>query len=124
MDSVIYVHENLHSLTKSKKEGFLLKLDLSKAYDRVDWEFLLCGLEAFVFNRRFLELIHMLVSFATFSILINGSPTPFFHASRGLRQGDPLSPILFVLMANFLGRYIEALVHKGDVVGLKPLSKN
>lgn len=41
MDSIITVHENIHSLLVSKKEGFLLKLDLSKAYDRVDWHFLL-----------------------------------------------------------------------------------
>jgi hypothetical protein len=122
LDSIISVHENLHSLVISKKEGFLLKLDLSKAYDRVDWDFLLCVLEAYSFNKIFLDLVHMLVSSATFLVLINGSPSPFFHASRGLRQGDPLSPILFVIMAECLGRFIHNLVLKGEFVGLKPSS--
>ena len=61
----------------SKKEGFLLKLDLSKAYDRVDWAFLLRGLKAFGFNKSFRDLIFMLVSSATFLVLVNGSPMPF-----------------------------------------------
>ena len=74
MDSIIFVHENIYSLTKYRKEGFLLKLDLSKVYDRVDWEFLSYGLEAFGFNKRFLDLIPMLVSSQTFSILIMGLP--------------------------------------------------
>ena len=50
LDSIIIVHENIHSLSVSKKEGFLLNLDLSKAYDKVDWNFLLCGLEVFGFK--------------------------------------------------------------------------
>ena len=53
VDSIITMHENIHSLSFSKKEGFLLKLDLSKAYDRVDWLFLLQVLEAFGFSSRF-----------------------------------------------------------------------
>ena len=57
LDSIIYVHESIHSLVMSKKEGFLLKLDLSKVYDRIDWNFLLRGLEAFCFNKRFKDLI-------------------------------------------------------------------
>lgn len=101
----------------------MLKLDLSKSYDRVDWDFLKSGLEAFGFNKRSTKLIHYLVSMTTFSMLVNGSPTPFFKSSRGLRQGDPLSPILFIIMAKFLGRYIGCLVQKGDFIGLQPSSK-
>ena len=104
------------------KEGFLLKLDLSKAYDRVDWNFLLQGLEAFGFNKRFRDLIFMLVSSTTFLVLVNGSPTPFFKASRGLRQGDPISPFLFILLAECLGRFVEKMVMMGDFMGLNPSS--
>ena len=57
LDSIIMVHENIHSLVVSKKEGFLFKLDLSKVYDRVDWNFLLRSLEAFGFNKRFRDII-------------------------------------------------------------------
>ena len=65
----------------------------------------------------------MLVSSTTFLVLVNGSPTPFFKASRGLRQGDPLSPILFILQDECLGRFVEKMVHMGDFVGLNPSSK-
>ena len=75
LDSIIFVHENIHSLAVSKKEGFLLKLDLSKAYDRVDWNFILKGLEAFGFNKRFKDLIFMLISLASFLVLFNGPPS-------------------------------------------------
>ena len=78
MDSIILIHENIHSLNASKKEGFLLKLDLSKAYDRVDWASLQRGLEDFDFNKIFRDIVFMLDSSATFSVLVNGSPTPFF----------------------------------------------
>ena len=64
----------------------------------------------------------MLVSSASFSVLVNGSPSSFFKVSRGLRQGDPISPILFIILAECLGRFIDGLVHKGDFVGLYPSS--
>ena len=64
----------------------------------------------------------MLVSLASFSVLVNGSPTPFFKASRGLRQGDPISYILFVILAECLGRFVNNMVVKGDFVGLNPSS--
>ena len=64
----------------------------------------------------------MLVSWASFLVLVNGSPTSFFKASRGLRQGDPISPILFVILAEFLGRFMNNMMVKGDFVGLSPSS--
>ena len=64
----------------------------------------------------------MLVSSATFLVLVNGSPTPFFRASRGLRQGNLISPILFILMVECLGRFVEKMVMMGDFVGLNPSS--
>ena len=69
----------------------------------MDWLFLLRVLEVFGFNKRFQDLIFMLVLLASFSVLVNGSPTSFFKASRGLRQGDSISPILFIILAKCLG---------------------
>ncbi len=62
----------------------------------------------------------MLVSFATFFVLLNGSLTPFFQASYGLRQWELLSTILFILMATCLGRFVEKMVQKREFVGLRP----
>ena len=64
----------------------------------------------------------MLVLLAYFLMLVNGSPTSFFKASRGLRQGDLISPILFILLAKCLGRFVGNMVMKGDFVGLNPSS--
>lgn len=76
----------------------------------------------FGFNKRFWDLIFMLVSSAYFLVLVDGSPTSFFNASRGLRQGDLISPILFVILAKCLGRFVNNMVVKGEFVGLNPSS--
>lgn len=90
-----------------------MKLDLSKAYDHVDWSFLLRVLVAFGFSSKVLNIVLQLISLMTFYVLINGFPSTFFKASRGLRQGDPLSPIIFVIMADSLSRYLNSLIERG-----------
>ena len=77
-------HEIIHSLEVGKQEGFLLMLDLSKAYDKVDWGFLDRILEAFGFNAKVRKLFSQLVFTPTFAVLVNGNPTKFFKPSRGL----------------------------------------
>ena len=73
----------IHSLEVGKHEGFLLKLDLSKVYDRLDWGFLDIILEAFGFNAKVRKIISQLVSTPSFMIMVNGTPSNFFKSSRG-----------------------------------------
>jgi hypothetical protein len=85
----------------------ILKLDLSKAYDKINWNFLKSMLGAFGFNLSWISWIISLSSMKFFSILLNGSPSPNFNASRGQRHGDPLSLYLFIILVEGLGIFLQ-----------------
>jgi hypothetical protein len=118
LDSVILAHEVIHSLQKTKTPGMLLKLDLSKAFDKINWEYMRAMLLAFGFDQRWVTWIMNLTSSAFFSLLINGVPSKPFSPSRGIRQGDPLSPFLFIIMAEGLSRSIHAAIESKLLTGL------
>lgn len=96
-----------------KKPSLLLKLDISKAFDTVDWVFMLRVLEAMGFGRRWRDWIASLTSSASTRILLNGEPGRTIHNARGVRQGDPLSPMLFILMMEVLHPLISKAAHEG-----------
>ena len=73
----------------------MCQLDIEKAYDHVNWNFLLYVMKRMGFGDRWRRWVHQCISSASFAVLVNGSPIGFCSASRGLRQGDPLSPLLF-----------------------------
>ena len=91
----------------------LIKLDIAKAYDKLSWQFLERMLEAYGFNEAWVEWVMALVTTHFFSIMLNGSSMKVFDPYCGIRQGDPLSPFLFVLMAEGMSRLIQSQVSKG-----------
>jgi hypothetical protein len=86
-DAVSLAQETLHTVHRQKQAAFAVKLDLSKAYDRVNWTFLRLLLIQIGFEVEAVEWIMGCIQSSSFAVLINGSPSPFFRPSRGLRQG-------------------------------------
>ena len=119
LNGVVIASEAIHSMATSKEKAMFIKLDLAKAYDRVSWDFLANVLLAFGFDMEWVDWVLSCVTFPSFSVLINGEPTDLFYASRGLRQGDPISPYLFIIMAEGLGRFIKSQADLGLVRGWK-----
>uniref|UniRef100_A0A2N9IGZ4 Reverse transcriptase domain-containing protein n=1 Tax=Fagus sylvatica TaxID=28930 RepID=A0A2N9IGZ4_FAGSY len=120
-ENQLIVQEILHSFKIRKvKGGFVaMKLDLQKAYDRVNWGFLRTVLTRFGFSDQFIGWIMECISSVSFSILVNGGKSKDFKPSRGLRQGDPLSPYLFIICQEVLSRLIDREFSYGNIKGVK-----
>jgi ribonuclease HI len=90
-----------------------LKIDITKAFDSLEWNFLLKVLKLYGFNETFCNWIHVILQSAYLSVSINGKSHGYFQCNRGVRQGDPLSPLLFCLAEDVLSRSISNLVSQG-----------
>ena len=91
-----------------------VKLDLEKAYDRLEWSFIYRVLQAFHFPPKIIKIIMSCITSIRTSILVNGGALESFEPSRGIRQGDPLSPYIFILCMEYLGHHIEQKCVNGD----------
>lgn len=119
MDCILIANESVEDYIRTKKRGTLIKLDLRKAYDLTDWEFLDYVLARKGFGAKWRLWIRGCLTTSCFSILINGSAKGFFSASRGLRQGDPLSPFLFTLVADALTQILSTGEHQNLFRGFR-----
>ncbi|GLT95486.1 hypothetical protein SLE2022_131660 [Rubroshorea leprosula] len=121
MDNVIILQELVYSFAKkSGKSGDMIcKLDLEKAYDRLEWSFIREALIFFRFPMEIIDLIMSMVSSSSISVLVNGDKTKSFLPSRGIRQGDPLSPYLFIICMEFLSLKISTDMERGLWKGSK-----
>ncbi|RVW74104.1 LINE-1 reverse transcriptase-like [Vitis vinifera] len=110
LDASLIANEVIDSWQKRKEKGLICKLDIEKAYDSINWQFLLKTLHKMGFDSKWLGWMWSCISSAKFSVLVNGVPAGFFPSSKGLRQGDPLSPYLFVLGMEVLDALIRRAI--------------
>lgn len=106
-DNLLIAHEIIHGLKTNpncKGEYIAIKTDMSKAYDRVEWDFLENIFERMGFARTWIDWVMKCVRSVSYTVLLNGQTHSHISPQRGIRQGDPLSPFIFILWA-------EALVH-------------
>ena len=101
----------------------MLKVDLRKAFDCVRWDFILASLRALAIPESYIRLVSECLSTASFSVSINGALGGFFNNSKGIRQGDPMSPYLFVLAMECLSRLLASRFETG-IIGYHPRTEN
>lgn len=116
--SIILVNEVIHSLRKKDGAGLIFKIDFSKAYDSVNWECLFHTMEGLNFGSQWIKWIKSILKYTRMSVIVNGSPTKEFTPRRGLRQGDPLAPYLFIMIGEILHRLLVKAREKGIFEGV------
>lgn len=119
LDGPLIANEILSWLKKSKRKALMLKVDFEKAFDCISWNFLDCVLEQMNFGLTWRSWIRGCLSSATVSVLLNGSPTKQFRVERGVRQGDPLAPFLFIIASEGLHCALESAIEKNIFAGLR-----
>lgn len=108
------MQEIVHNIADRRKlKNVVIKLDMAKAYDTVSWVFLIKALKKMGFGKTFIEMVYRTLCNNWYIVFVNGQPFGFFHSSRGEKQGDPLSPNLFLLVVECLSRALNAL-HRDD----------
>ncbi|XP_004963682.1 uncharacterized protein LOC101781465 [Setaria italica] len=106
-ENFIYAMELIQCCHRRKLPTLVLKLDFAKAFDSVDWHCLLSIMATRGFPQQWNTWVSTLLHTSKLAVLVNGTPGPWFTCGRGLRQGDPLSPYLFLLVADVLQQMVK-----------------
>ncbi|XP_071704508.1 uncharacterized protein [Rutidosis leptorrhynchoides] len=118
-DGALIANEMVDFLKTNKKKSFLFKVDFEKAFDSLKWNFLLEVMKSMGFGCKWMKWILSCLTSASISILVNDAPTNEFSLGRGVRQGYPLSPFLFLLAAEGLNILTKAAIEKGLFKGVE-----
>ncbi|XP_048323947.2 secreted RxLR effector protein 78-like [Ziziphus jujuba] len=119
--NIVITQDVVHKIRKHKgKKGLMVtKIDLKKAYDRLEWSFINKALEVWGFSSDFRRLVRSCINSVSYSLLLNGSISGFLMLERGIRQGDHLLPLLFILSFEFLTRLIAREEDQSRLHGIK-----
>ena len=93
---MLIANVSIDSMMKNNSFGVLCKIDVVKTYDHVNWDFLLLVLDKVGFSLKWISWIRWCISTPSFSVLVNDTFSSFFQSFRGLRWGDPLSPLIYL----------------------------
>ena len=110
-------NELIDERERKKQKGVVIKLDMEKAFDKVDSTFLESILMAKGFGPKWRRWIRGCISSINFSIIINGRPRGNIYVTRGLRQEDPLSPFLFIMVVDCLSRLLTKAKYEEQIKG-------
>ena len=119
--NILVAHEMMNHIGKRRKAKsgeIALKLDMSKAYDWVDWEHLKQIMLKLGFHGHWVQIVMRCVSSISYAVKINGKPCGEIRSLRGLRQGDPFSPYLFIICVKGLSALIHSLVQRQRLRGV------
>jgi hypothetical protein len=121
IDNMLVAYEMTHFIkNKQRGDGYMaIKLDMSKAYDRVEWNFLEAMLVKLGFHTNWVSLLMKCVRSVTYRIKVNGELTDVIQPQHELRQGDPLSPYLFLIVAEGFSSLLHTAVQQGLIEGIK-----
>jgi hypothetical protein len=117
LDRVVVLNEIIDLAKRRKDECMLFKVDFERAYDTVSWRFLDRMMSRMGFSEGWLRWMRACIFESSMSVLVNGSPTEDFKVGRGLRQGDPLSPFLFLIVVEGLAGMMRRAVDIGKFRG-------
>ena len=119
MDAVLIANEIVDEKRQSGEEGVVFKIDFEKAYGHVKWDFVDHVLEKKGFSSKWRSWMRGCLSSVSYAILVNGNAKGWVKASIGLRQGDPLSPFLFTIVADVLSRMMLKAKEKSVLEGFR-----
>lgn len=117
LDGVVVLNELIDLIKKRRDKCMFLKVDFEKAFDSVSWKYLEYMLNWMGFHEKWIKWMRACVFSSSMSVLVNGSPTEDFEVSKGLRQGDPLSPFLFIIAAEGLTGLVNNAIRSGCFKG-------
>jgi len=117
LDNVLVANEAIDYMKRERKSDTLVKVDFEKTYDYIDWQFLYYIMGRLGFNSRWIKWIKACLESASIFVLVNGSPLEEFKPKRGVRQGDPLAPFLFLIIAKGMTRLVREASSKNLLEG-------